>query len=390
MKILRMPVFIFLLTVCVSLQAAAQNSSIFRDNVHHISGRVPVQGVSTELSADRPYVAPSAKPQVCTRECGQGNTWTLQATIPGAVIHDISFSSAMTGYAVAEGGQIWKTTNGGQNWTSALNLGYPYYFYGVDAINAKNIVASGFYDSSTFYGFIRWSHDGGKTWGSDIVLTDTGWVQRVRFMKKSGLIMDLINGAENTAQYTIDGGAAAADWSTVVDDTDGGWFGLEFSMLKNSHARASGVDFCSSTSAGAAWSCSPSVDSVFDGEVFFLNNDKDGWVAGGEISPNVEGWVHTTTNGGTSWSGRTLDGPWPIRELLFLNAKTGWAAGGNIYTGVGGIYFSNDGGNTWSLDVNTGAEMDACAERTVKPGHQIWCAGYDASFNGHIYTTHVN
>src|ERR1700690_1048542 len=285
MKILRMPVFIFLLTVCVSLPAAAQNSPNFRDNVHHISGRVPVQGVSTELSADRPYVAPSAKPQVCTRECGQGNTWTLQATIPGAVIHDISFSSAMTGYAVAGGGQIWKTTNGGQNWTSALNLGYPYYFYGVDAINAKNIVASGFYDSSSFYGFLRWSHEGGKTWGSGIVLTDTGWVQRVRFMKKSGLIMDLINGAENTAQYTIDGGAAAADWSTVVDDTDGGWFGLEFSMLKNSHARASGVDFCSSTSAGAAWSCSPSVDSVFDGEVFFLNNDKDGWVAAARFRP---------------------------------------------------------------------------------------------------------
>ena len=46
-------------------------------------------------------------------------------------------------------------------------------------------------------------------------------------------------------------------------------------------------------------------------------------------------------------------------------------------------------GNTWSLDVNTGAEMDACAEKTVKSGHQIWCAGYDESFNGYIYTTTV-
>ena len=388
MKLLLNSIFISLLAVCVSVAAAAQGTSVTGDSVHHVSAKMPVQGSTTELSADRPYVAPSSKPQV--RPHSNGNTWTLQATLPGAVIHDISFSSALIGYAVAEGGQIWKTTDGGNNWALALNLGYPYYFYGVDAINAKNIVASGFYDSSTFYGFIRWSHDGGKTWGSDIVLTDTGWVQRVRFIKKSGLILDLINGAENTAQYTSDGGAGVADWSSVVDDTDGGWFGLEFSLLKNLHARATGVDFCSSLNAGAAWTCGPSVDSVFDGEVFFLNNDKDGWVAGGEISPNVEGWVHTTTNGGTSWSGRTLDGPWPIRELLFLNKKTGWAAGGNIYSGVGGIYFSNDGGNTWSLDVNTGAEMDACAEKTVKPGYQVWCAGYDDSFNGYIYTTHVN
>lgn len=383
MKQLFVSLFALLLISSTCLEAAAQEPSF----AHHVSVKIPVQGAGTELSADRPYVAPSPQAQLRTRP--QGNTWTLQATLPGAVIHDISFSSALVGYAAAEGGQIWKTTNGGANWALALNLGYPYYFYGVDAINAKNIVASGFYDSSSFFGFIRWSHDGGKTWGSDIVLTPTGWVQRVRFNKKDGLIMDLINGAENTAQYTTDGGAAATDWSSAVSDSDGAWFGLEFSFLKNLHARATGPDFCQSTDAGAAWSCGPSVDPVFDGEVFFLSNDKDGWVAGGEIAPNVEGWVHTTTDGGATWSGRTLDGPWPIRQVLFLNPKTGWAAGGNIYSGVGGIYFSNDGGNTWSLDVNTGSEMDACAERTVKTGHQIWCAGYDSSFNGHIYTTNV-
>ncbi len=378
--------FLFLFLLAIYIFPAVRSRA--QSNVHHLSARVPVQGPARELSANRAYVAPNAQKHIRAR--ADGNTWTLQATLPGAVIHDISFSSALVGYAVAEGGQIWKTSNGGQNWALALNLGYPYYFYGVDAINAKNIVASGFYDSSSFYGFIRWSHDGGKTWGSDIILTDTGWLQRVRFIKKDGLIVDLTNGQQNTAQYTSDGGAGVADWSSAVDDPDGAWFGLEFNFLKNLHARATGPDFCQSLNAGASWSCGPSVDSVFDGEVFFLNNDKDGWVAGGEISPNVEGWVHTTTDGGTTWSGRTLDGPWPIREVLFLNKKTGWAAGGNIYSGVGGIYFSSDGGNTWSLDVNTGAEMDACAERIVKPGHQVWCAGYDSAFNGYIYTTKVN
>ena len=164
MKLLRISTFVLFLTIYMSL-AAAQNAP-----AHHVSARVPVIGATTELSAERPYVAPNAQTHLRARP--DGNTWTLQATLPGSVIHDISFSSALVGYAVAEGGQIWKTTNGGTNWALALNLGYPYYFYGVDAINAKNIVASGFYDSSSFFGFIRWSHDGGKTWGSDIVLTD--------------------------------------------------------------------------------------------------------------------------------------------------------------------------------------------------------------------------
>jgi photosystem II stability/assembly factor-like uncharacterized protein len=383
MKALRISGLIFIFTICISMVAAAQENAL----VHHVSGRVPVTGVGRELAAERPFVAPAAGAEVKTRP--DGNTWTELATLNFAVVHDISFATPLIGYAAAEAGEVWKTTDGGKTWTEVLNLSYPYYFYGVHALNAKTVVISGFYDSQTFEGLIRWSHDGGKTWSSDIDLSSTGWVQRVRFQKKNGLIMDLIGGQENTAQYTTDGGAGASDWSTVISDPDGGWFQLEFSFLPNLHARATGIDFCQSLNAGAQWSCGPAVDQVFDGEVFFLNNDKNGWDAGGEISPNVEGWVHVTTNGGNTWSGRTLDGPWPIREVLFLNAKTGWAAGGNIYTGVGGIYFSNDGGNTWTLDVNTGAEMDACDTKPVKGSHQVWCVGYDSSFNAHVYTTSV-
>ena len=381
---LRLSVLI-LLVAFISLQAEAQDSA---GVVRHVSGITPVRGMGAELSAERPVVPPAAEAQPRVRPAG--NTWTLLATLPFAVVHDVSFATPLIGYAAAEGGEVWKTTDGGNTWTEVLNLSYPYYFYGVHALSTKDVVVSGFYDSQSFYGLIRWSHDGGNTWTDDIDLTSTGWVQRVRFEKKvNGLILDLIGGSENTAQYTTDGGAGAADWTTVVDNPDGGWFGLEFSFLSNLHARASGINFCTSLDGGAEWSCGPSVDSVFDGETFFLN-DKIGWVGGGEISPNVEGWVHVTTNGGKTWSGRTLDSPWPIREILFLNAKTGWAAGGNIYTGVGGIYFSSDGGNTWSLDVNTGAEMDACDSKPLKPGYQVWCIGYDDSLNSYVYTTQVN
>ncbi len=150
-----------------------------------------------------------------------------------------------------------------------------------------------------------------------------------------------------------------------------------------------GINFCTSLTGGSAWTCGPSVDSVFDGPVFFLN-DKKGWVGGGEISPNVEGWMHVTTNGGETWSGRTLDGPWPIRSVLFLTSKIGWAGGGNVYTDVGGMYFSTDGGNTWSVDVTTNSEMGSCAEHSIGGGHhQIWCAGfsYNGNFSSVIYST---
>lgn len=375
------PALLMILPVLV----AAQDAPLAR----HVSANVPVQASASTraLSADRPLVGaetPLKSPVT--------HNWKLQATLPGTIIHDLSFASPTTGFAAAEGGQVWKTTNGGKTWSSALNLGYPYYFYGVSALTTTDVVVSGFYDSSTFYSLIRWSHDGGQTWGDDIVLSPTSWLQRVQFPagnSNDGLIMDLIGGSSgNTAQVTTDGGAAVADWTTVVDNPAGNWYGLQFSLLSNLHARASGINFCRSVNGGAQWGCGPSVDSVFDGPVFFLN-DTYGWVGGGEISPNVEGWAHMTTDGGKTWSARTLDGPWPIRELLFLTPKVGWAAGGNLYTNVGGIYFSSDGGQTWSVDVTTNSEMDACDKQPTGTGYHVWCAGYDGSLNGVIYSLNV-
>jgi photosystem II stability/assembly factor-like uncharacterized protein len=344
-----------------------------------------VQGIGREMSADRPTNT-NSQPRI-SRVSPKANPWKLQATLPGAVIHDISFPNAKIGYAAAEAGQVWKTTDGGAHWKEVLNLSFPWYWYGVHAFNAKDVVISGIYDSSTnFEGIIRWSHDGGATWTNDIVLTLTAFMQRIRFAnRKDGLIMDLVDRATNSAQYTTDGGATAAGWTNVVSNPDGGWFQLEFSLLPNLHARASGINYCDSTDAGAVWTCGPSIDSVFDGETFFVN-DKVGWVSGGEISPKVEGWVHRTTDGGKTWSGRTLDGPWPIREIRFLTPNIGWAAGGNIYSKVGGMYFSRNGGKTWSLDANTGAEMDACDSKPVGTKFQVWCAGYNSSLTGVVYT----
>lgn len=378
MKLHRASNFALTLLMFLCSVAAAQDSSSLAE---HISAHLPVQSSTHSLSAERPFTPPVPTPLVSPT----AHNWQLQATLPGTVIHDLAFASPTVGYAAAELGQIWKTTNGGKSWTEMLNLGFPYYFYGVSALTATDVVISGFNDSTGGV-LIRWSSDGGQTWSDDIAASTAGTGQRVRFPNhKNGLIMDLVGDSSgNLAQYTTDGGAAATDWTTVVDNTDGGWFGLQFSMLSNLHARASGISFCSSPNGGAKWSCVPSVDSVFDGPVFFLN-DTDGWVGGGEISPNVEGWAHVTTNGGKTWTARTLDGPWPIREILFLTPKNGWAAGGNLYSGVGGIYYSSDGGQTWSVDVTTNAEMDACAQQPANAGYRIWCAGYDGSLNGYIY-----
>jgi hypothetical protein len=375
--------FAIALTCIAVLPAFAQPDDAI---VHHVSGRVPVIGSSRQMAADRPQQANASHVRTADRVDPKANPWKLQATLPGAVIHDISFASADIGYAAAELGQVWKTVNGGATWKEIMNLQFPYYWYGVKALTAKDVVVAGFNDNA-LEGILRWSHDGGKTWTDDVVLTTTGWSFRVRFANKNdGLVLDGLNTqAANAAHVTTDGGAQASDWTENVPDPNGGWFGNQFSLLSNLHARASGITYCTSKNGGAQWKCRPSIDSVFDGPTFFLN-DTFGWVGGGEIAPNVAGWVHQTANGGKTWSGRSLNSPWPIREIRFLTPTFGWAAGGNYSQNIGGMYFSRNGGKTWSLDANTGAEMDACDKRKVGTKFQVWCAGYNSSFNGVVYT----
>ena len=231
--------------VVLSLTALAQDSL-----VQHISGNVPVQSPHIALSAERPQVAPVTAAQPIAAPVA--HNWQLQATLPGAVIHDISFASPLVGYAAAELGQVWKTTNGGQTWTEILNLGGPYYFYGVDTLPNNVVVVSGFYDSSNFYSLIRWSKDGGQTWTKDVVVTTTGSAQRVRFpYRNNGLVMDLVGGAAgNFDQVTVDGGLLPTEWNTFVDNPSGGWFGLQYSYLERKAFSGVGGDPVTNISMG--------------------------------------------------------------------------------------------------------------------------------------------
>ena len=363
------------------LVLASASAHALEPTVRYVSHRTPVQAPLREFGADRPHVASAPKARQAT---GPGaHPWRLQQELPGAVIHDLAFPSALVGYAAAELGQVWKTTDGGEHWTRIMNLAFPYYWYGIYAFSEQDVVVSGF-DNQAFAGILRWSHDGGDTWSDDVVLTDEGWSTRVRFAdQQNGLVMDLVNlGAPNMAHFTTNGGATATDWTGVVPDPDGGWFGNQFSLLPSGRARASGISYCDSANFGAAWTCGPPADAVFDGPTFFVD-EMSGWVGGGSISPEVAGWVHRTIDGGKNWSERTLDVAWPIREILFVSDQVGWAVGGDIYSGAGGIYFSADGGQTWTPDFDSdGHELDACA----RVGQRVWCAGYDASFSGAVYT----
>src|SRR3990172_12747687 len=314
--------------------------------------------------------------------------WVLKFTAGNKVFKDISFANTQVGYIVTELGAVYKSTNGGDNWVSVMNLGFPYYWYGVHALSVDTVVIAGFNNQGQIStGVVRWSFNGGTTWINDIVLrrqgAGVGWLDKVHFFNQNtGIVFNALSGA---CHYTTTGGKDTTAWTFVTINSDGGWIAGNIDAQNTGIVYATGIHFAKSTNFGSTWVSGPSADGVFDGGVDFLdNNNLFGWTGGGQISAPVSGWTHRTTDGGSTWGSRQNTFPYPIRGVYFFNENTGFAIGGNLYQEAGGIYSTTNGGTNWILEVNTAAEMFSLTYKSLSPDSMdVWCVGSTGGGSGY-------
>ncbi len=375
-----------LVVIAVIACPAAAQERLYRAKGGHVSEKLLLSGQQEDQPP--PTAARSAQSASIDKPNG-GFTWTEKFRGSNWVFEDLSFGDVDHGFAVAELGRVLRTQDGGENWDTVLNLGFPYYWYGVHTFDATRAAISGF-NNATGDGILRWTADGGDTWSGDVILPGVGairWLDRMEFIDDlNGIVLSSFT-AVNFRTET--GGETADDWTRVQAHSEG-WYGGNFTYQLDGNVWVSGIKFCHSQDHGANWECQHSIDPVFDGGGVSFPDGMNGWVAGGSISPEVRGWIHRTTDGGQSWSGRILETPFPIRAIQFLDSNTGFAVGGNLYSGVGGIYSTLDGGETWNLDLDAGTEIKTVRVVPVSADTlDIWCAGFRSDFSGSIYKTRI-
>jgi photosystem II stability/assembly factor-like uncharacterized protein len=345
----------------------------------------PTSGAVVEVVPATASTSAPASPNRPRLDVDSGFTWHLQATLPNVVLIDLSFADDSVGYACAELGIVYKTTNSGATWTRIMNVGFPYYWYGVSALSRERAIVTGF-DDNAGTGIYRWTTDGGSSWDSLVTLDTANWLSRAHFADSLHGIISA--GWVGGVWCTENGGRNPSDWTYVQVDTSRGWFEGNLCYHADGRCYLTGISFCQSADNGATWNVQHSADPVFDGGVWF-SDSLHGWTGGGQISSPVTGWVHRTTDGGATWSDRLIETPEPIRAVLFLNETLGFAAGGNVYSGVGAIYSTVDGGDSWRMDVNTGSEMKGIDFQVVGDSIDLWCSGFDNGLNGRIYKTRI-
>ncbi len=250
-----------------------------------------------------------------------GNSWT-SLSLPGSNTWNslFHFINGVTGYATSYSGssnsELYKTTNGGQNWffkSYIPNSASSIYF-----INEN----TGFY--SGYYSLYKTSN-GGNNWVSipmglmyytnRIKFIDnlTGWIFGSNSSYNQLIIKKTIDGGNNWTDIAPFGGQGLGYVNNVSCVNS-----LNLFMLANNNY---GYSLFKSVDGGNSWT---SIEIPFSNpnDLFFVDID-EGYLAGDN------GIIARTKNGGAGWSIESSGTDINIYSICFPDRATGFAAGSN-------------------------------------------------------------
>jgi photosystem II stability/assembly factor-like uncharacterized protein len=246
----------------------------------------------------------SGSPYFYTTDGGQNwylsdDWWDIQGT-------DISFVNRDTGFIASGNGIIYKTINGGQNWT------------GIQTPTTQGVMRLFFVDENNCWailynsGNLLHSIDGGNIWS--IIQTNLS------------VISDLFY-YDNTI------------WCS-------GW----------TYEKSVNSSIIFSNDSGENWGTSYNSTQNFIFCLIFVNNNI-GWAVGKKDLSIDTPFVIKTINSGEAWEEQIIEGTSETEKVNcvhFVNDTLGWIVVGDTESNnnYGAIYFTNDGGETWQQQFN--------------------------------------
>jgi photosystem II stability/assembly factor-like uncharacterized protein len=252
------------------------------------------------------------------------NNWVSLTPLSGN-LQDIHFVNSSTGWVA--GPSIYKTTNGGENWSLQLNeFATTIYF-----IDENTGMTGGNFIRRTTNGGINWQSNFSVANIADITFTDnlTGWA--CGSASVAGNIYKTTNAGES--------------WTLIFSsstNSGGGFRAMHFLDNNTGWVTGSSGRTFKTTNSGINWVSQPT-GTFTNYDIFFADN-LTGWITYYGSS------IRKTTNGGVSWFFQSLP-TFAGFTLHFTNASTGFIAG------PGGIILSTtNGGTNWVQEPSPTAE----------------------------------
>ncbi len=296
------------------------------------------------------------------------NGWIEKSPGTTSNINDIFFVSASTGFAVCDSGKIYKTTNGGDNWT-LLTSGITTNLNGVYFVSSQKGFAVG--DAGkiliTSNAGTNWSittlttpidledvyfnnHDSGVVVGNYnsggyFIITLNGGTTWLQDGPVPGTTFSAIQQTDDTTAITtgkmgttsttaIIGKITLNTTYTVKANLGGNQFNnLHFPSSTGYVCGNTGIMF-KSTNSGDSWSYLTGTSGLGSNSLhsIYFVDDTIGWVGSA-------GKIYRTVNGGYSWLKQYDVGTADFKNIQFVSNTIGYACGGNkvIKTISGGV-----------------------------------------------------
>jgi photosystem II stability/assembly factor-like uncharacterized protein len=306
-------------------------------------------------------------------------------------LYDVDFVNQNFGFAVGWGseGQVYKTTDGGNNWTPVSLTGtWLTKVHFRDQLNGYAVGCHSNYISVTSDPFMGTSinvsspklkvwktTNGGVDWTSTYWEL-SGYLRGINFKDNNngifvgdgGAIIKTIDGAQsfsfitnpaipqityNDIAYTNSSHIlVAGNFGYILKSSDNGvtW------IVKNGNGTTNSINSCfflnqqtayaccnngvvlKTTNGGSVWLAQTAGGTQYDDWYsIYFTDEQHGWVVG------ETGKMRYTTNGGTTWTNKYTSNSWTINGLCFKDQNTGFAVGEH-----GTLLKTNDGGNNWS------------------------------------------
>jgi photosystem II stability/assembly factor-like uncharacterized protein len=267
-----------------------------------------------------------------------GNNWTIKLVHPGG-FNRISFIDSLVGYAC--GGtntgtsQFYKTTNRGENW-SLTNAPSTNFWNDMYILNKDTMWLV---DRDGLLGGVFRSTNGGLNWIQQFYQFNQNPDKIYMVNKNLGFIGRDYNGYFGR---TTDGGF---NWTYTYGDTS--FYDIHF-IDSMTGWKASGANIKKTTNGGITWTWQTLPHLNFANVIFkfsFINKDTIFGVGGAYHFPSAyRGFVYKTTNGGINWGYQIPDTGFGISSsfwfINFADKVKGWAfppsISKNIYTITGG------------------------------------------------------
>ncbi len=261
-------------------------------------------------------------------------------TEPLTSIHFLDFQ---TGLVCGEN-RIWKTTNGGQNWSPVYTGSQHIVLEEVRWASSQIAVAVGINAESNL-GYILRSTNGGQDW-SPVSNSITSLFTAVFFASES---VGYLCGGNTRILKTTNGGSS---WTSQFSDSDSDLFALHF-LNENEGFAVGGVAgtgrILHTTDGGENWD-DLSLTAPYLLQAVHFPSAQTGYVAG------QNGKMSKTKDGGENWQSLTTLNTHNILDVEFLNDAVGYAVGGTLTQTS--IQFTVDGGENWIQEApNAGAGL---------------------------------